>query len=91
MERPVAQNSGMVVRAERAGVVTSVDATRILVDNADEYVLRKFVGLNERTCLRTKADRQEGPAGQEESDHRRRGGRPSGRTGLGSQRARRDS
>ncbi len=54
MERPVAQNSGMVVRAERAGVVTSVDSQRILVDNADEYVLRKFVGLNERTCLNQK-------------------------------------
>ena len=54
MERPVAQNSGMVVRAERAGVVTYVDATRILIDNADEYVLRKFVGLNERTCLNQK-------------------------------------
>jgi DNA-directed RNA polymerase subunit beta len=54
MERPVAQNSGMVVRADRAGVVTYVDATRILIDNADEYVLRKFVGLNERTCLNQK-------------------------------------
>ena len=54
MERPVAQNSGMVVRAERAGVVTAVDATHILIDNADEYVLRKFVGLNERTCLNQK-------------------------------------
>src|SRR5579884_3946407 len=54
MEKPVAQNSGMVVRAERSGVVTSVDATRILIDNADEYVLRKFVGLNERTCLNQK-------------------------------------
>ena len=54
MERPVAQNSGMVVRAERAGVVTYVDAMRILIDNADEYVLRKFVGLNERTCLNQK-------------------------------------
>jgi DNA-directed RNA polymerase subunit beta len=54
MERPVAVNSGMVVRAERAGIITSVDATRILIDNADEYVLRKFVGLNERTCLNQK-------------------------------------
>src|SRR3569833_4268146 len=27
---------------------------RILVDNADEYILRKFVGLNERTCLNQK-------------------------------------
>src|SRR2546430_555234 len=54
MERPVAQNSGMVVRAERAGVVTYVDSMRILIDNADEYILRKFVGLNERTCLNQK-------------------------------------
>jgi len=54
LERPVAQNSGMVVRAERAGVVTYVDGMRILIDNADEYVLRKFVGLNERTCQNQK-------------------------------------
>src|SRR5215213_3782809 len=54
MEKPVAQNSGMVVRAERAGVVTYVDSSRILIDNADEYVLRKFVGLNERTCQNQK-------------------------------------
>jgi DNA-directed RNA polymerase subunit beta len=54
MERPVAQNSGMVVRAERGGVITYVDSARILIDNADEYVLRKFVGLNERTCLNQK-------------------------------------
>jgi DNA-directed RNA polymerase subunit beta len=54
LERPVAQNSGMVVRAERPGTVTYVDATRILIDNADEYLLRKFVGLNERTCQNQK-------------------------------------
>ncbi len=51
MEKPVAQNSGMVVRAERSGVVTYIDSMRILIDNADEYILRKFHGLNERTCL----------------------------------------
>jgi DNA-directed RNA polymerase subunit beta len=54
MEKPVAQNSGMVIRAERAGVVTYIDSMRILIDNADEYLLRKFVGLNERTCLNQK-------------------------------------
>src|SRR5439155_15808675 len=54
LDRPVAQNSGMVVRAERGGTVTFVDATKILIDNADEYDLRKFVGLNERTCLNQK-------------------------------------
>jgi DNA-directed RNA polymerase subunit beta len=54
MEKPVAANSGMVVRAERPGTVTYVDALKIIVDNADEYDLRKFYGLNERTCLNQK-------------------------------------
>src|SRR6185295_18389061 len=54
IEKAVAANSGMVVRAERAGTVTYVDSMRILIDNADEYVLRKFVGLNERTCQNQK-------------------------------------
>jgi DNA-directed RNA polymerase subunit beta len=51
MEKAVAENSGMVVRATRGGKVTYVDARKIVVDDADEYVLRKFAGLNERTCL----------------------------------------
>jgi len=51
MERAVAENSGMVVRAENAGKVTYVDAERIVIDHTDEYELRKFRGLNERTCL----------------------------------------
>ncbi len=50
MERPVAENSGMVVRARVGGTVTYADALRIVIDNTDEYELRKFVGLNERTC-----------------------------------------
>src|SRR5262249_48855773 len=50
LEKDVAFNSGMVVRGERAGTVTYVDAERIRVDER-EYALRKFVGLNERTCL----------------------------------------
>ena len=51
MERPVAVNSGMVVRARRGGKVTYVDARKIVIDDTDDYELRKFVGLNERTCL----------------------------------------
>ncbi|MCL4741344.1 MAG: DNA-directed RNA polymerase subunit beta [Phycisphaerales bacterium] len=51
IETHVGMNSGMVVRAKRGGTVTFADAERIIIDNADEYVLRKFVGLNERTCL----------------------------------------
>ncbi|MCG3125944.1 MAG: DNA-directed RNA polymerase subunit beta [Phycisphaerae bacterium] len=54
MERAVAENSGMVVRSRRDGKVTFVDATRIVIDETDEYELRKFVGLNERTCLNQK-------------------------------------
>jgi len=50
----VAQNSSMVVRAGQDGTVTSVDAHRIVIDEADEYMLRKFVGLNERTCMNQK-------------------------------------
>jgi DNA-directed RNA polymerase subunit beta len=50
LEREIANNSAMVVRARRAGKVTYVDADRIEV-GADVYPLKKFVGLNERTCL----------------------------------------
>src|SRR6516225_8652528 len=53
LEKDVAYNSGMVVKAERAGTATHVDAERIRIDERD-YVLRKFVGLNERTCLNQK-------------------------------------
>jgi DNA-directed RNA polymerase subunit beta len=53
LEKDVAGNSGMVVRSEKAGTVTHVDAERIKVDER-EYMLRKFVGLNERTCLNQK-------------------------------------
>jgi DNA-directed RNA polymerase subunit beta len=54
MEKPVASNSGMVVRAREAGSVTFADSLRIVVEGeigSIEYPLRKFVGLNERTCL----------------------------------------
>ena len=51
MERVVARNSGMVVKAHKDGKVTFVDARRIVVDETEEHLLRKFQGLNERTCL----------------------------------------
>ncbi len=53
MERDVAVNSGMIVRARRKGTVTYVDSTRVEVGN-EAYPLRKFVGLNERTCQNQK-------------------------------------
>ena len=54
MEKIVAHNSGMVVRAEKDGTVTYVDALRIVIDDTLEHQLRKFQGLNERTCLNQK-------------------------------------
>ncbi len=53
MEKDVARNSGMLVRAEHKGAVTYVDASRIEIGE-DVYRLRKFVGLNERTCQNQK-------------------------------------
>ncbi len=50
MEKEVPRYSGMVVRAKNTGTVTFCDAKTIVIDNADEYHLRKFSGLNERTC-----------------------------------------
>jgi len=60
MECSVASNSGMVVRARKAGTVTYVDALRIVIDNSDEYELRKFSKLNERACLNQKPIVKEG-------------------------------
>ena len=53
LEREVAENSSMVVRTRRAGKVSYCDANRIEI-GSDVYDLRKFVGLNERTCLNQK-------------------------------------
>ncbi len=50
MEREVARNSAMVVRARRAGKVTFCDSTRIEI-GSDHYDLKKYQGLNERTSL----------------------------------------
>ncbi len=54
MEKPVAENSGMVIRAENAGTVTYADAQKIVINDTDEYHLRKFHKLNERACLNQK-------------------------------------
>ncbi|MFI4912633.1 MAG: DNA-directed RNA polymerase subunit beta [Sedimentisphaeraceae bacterium JB056] len=51
MEDSVAQNSSMVIKAEVGGTITYVDANKIVIDRRDEYILRKFDKLNERTCL----------------------------------------
>ena len=53
MEKVVAENTGMAVYAEKSGKVTYVDANVIEVEGK-RYPLRKFTGLNERTCLNQK-------------------------------------
>jgi DNA-directed RNA polymerase subunit beta len=54
LERAVAMNSGMIVKAPHDGTITYVDATRIILDHNTIFKLRKYVGLNERTCLNQK-------------------------------------
>ncbi len=54
LERSVAMNSGMIVKAPQDATVTYVDATRIILDHNIIFKLRKYVGLNERTCLNQK-------------------------------------
>jgi DNA-directed RNA polymerase subunit beta len=55
MEERAARDSGQVVVARRAGVVTSVTAERIQVEaddgQLDEYRLQKFVRSNQGTCI----------------------------------------
>ncbi len=53
MEKDVACNSSMVIRARKGGKVTFVDARRIEI-GSDKYELAKFQGLNERTALNQK-------------------------------------
>ncbi|MCL2709744.1 MAG: DNA-directed RNA polymerase subunit beta [Planctomycetaceae bacterium] len=54
LEGQAAFNSSLMIRAKRAGKVSYVDSQRIKIVTQDgfedEYVLRKFVGMNERTC-----------------------------------------
>ena len=55
LEKHVAVNSGMLVRARKTGTVEYVDSTVIRIKGDPEpYALRKFQGLNERTCLNQK-------------------------------------
>lgn len=53
MERNCALNSSLLVRAKRGGTVTYCDARRIEIGD-DIYLLRKFKGMNERTCQNQK-------------------------------------
>ena len=49
MEKIVADNTNLALRAKDAGTVTYADSQVIMVDD-EEYRLTKYRGLNERTC-----------------------------------------
>jgi DNA-directed RNA polymerase subunit beta len=51
MEEVAGRYSSMAIRAQKAGTVTDVDSTKVVINHTDEYKLEKFFGLNERTCL----------------------------------------
>ncbi len=53
LETDVARHSGMLVRAGHKGTITYVDSERIEI-GPEVHQLRKFVGLNERTCQNQK-------------------------------------
>jgi DNA-directed RNA polymerase subunit beta len=53
MEKDAALNSSMLVRARRNGTVNRVDADGVEI-GSETYPMRKFVGLNERTCQNQK-------------------------------------
>ncbi|QDT70634.1 DNA-directed RNA polymerase subunit beta [Planctomycetes bacterium MalM25] len=53
LEQEVARHSGMLVRAGHKGTITYADADRIEI-GPEVHHLRKFVGLNERTCQNQK-------------------------------------
>ncbi len=53
LELDVAKHSGMLIKAGHKGTVTYVDSDRIEI-GPEVHHLRKFVGLNERTCQNQK-------------------------------------
>ncbi len=49
MEKIVADNTNLCLRAEKSGEITYADSQVIMIDD-EEYRLTKYRGLNERTC-----------------------------------------
>jgi DNA-directed RNA polymerase subunit beta len=85
MERRRRRNSSMVVGPAQAGKVTYVDASRIEI-GSDVYELKKFVGLNERTCQNQKPIVKSGEK-VEKGRSSPTGGHLPRRIGAGAQRA----
>ncbi|MDE6294163.1 MAG: DNA-directed RNA polymerase subunit beta, partial [Clostridiales bacterium] len=59
IEHKIAYDSGVMVIARKGGVVDYVDAERIIVNeddgNRQMYILKKFVGSNQGTCINQRA------------------------------------
>ena len=85
LEKEAALNSSMLVRARARASSPHVDAEHIEI-GADVYKLRKFVGLNERTCQNQKPLVRRGRQDRKGPGHRRRRRHPPRRTGPGPQR-----
>jgi len=64
MEKSVAENSDMVVKAQEDGQIRKATATEVIVASGagkeTAYRLRKYAGLNERTCLNQRPCVREG-------------------------------
>ncbi|MBI4243686.1 MAG: DNA-directed RNA polymerase subunit beta [Planctomycetes bacterium] len=64
LERIIVESSSMVVKANRDGVVKYADAKTIVTEDedgeADSYTLRKFEGLNDKSCMNQKPCVKEG-------------------------------
>ncbi len=83
MEEVAGRYSSMVIRAQKAGTVTAVDATKIVINHTDEYKLEKFFGLNERTCLNQKPIVQLGQKVEKDQTLADGGGTSNGVLALG--------
>jgi len=59
IEKAVAQNTPMTVKAISNGIVKKVNSEEIMIGN-DTYKLKKFVGLTDKTCLNQKPLVKEG-------------------------------
>ena len=88
MEVDAARNSSMLIRAQSAGDVTYVDGSRIEIGN-EVHKLRKFVGLNERTCQNQKPIVEVGQKVEKGGRHCRRSRNLPRRTGSRTKCARR--
>ena len=91
MERDVAQNSGMIVRAGQQGHGHLRRCRRGSKSAAKSIRLRKFVGLNERTCLNQKPIVKVGEKVEKGQVIADGAATLPGRAGPGPQRARRAS